>query len=259
MKKAILSMLAAGLSAATFAAANNDVLTFSTKGPDTYADGGTVLDGECYALVWVKDGCEFAGLTVSGDIADSVNNKLLLVAPCAAGGRCPTVMFEIDAEYAKGLAGGSYSVYLLDTRVTSASGEVKVAGVDSSGKLATVNGYGAVSSSAAVSTEGGVPVSKEGSDGKSGATGETIAAAAAIPAGRTQPKIKDVRVIGDKVFLTVEKIAGATIRVQGAGTANPAAFTQIGDDVATDSTPAEDVLIVRPAIGSSGFFRAINR
>ena len=209
MKKAIISMLAAALSTAVFAAANDVLLTFSTKGPDTYADGGTVLDGECYALVWVRNGSSFAGITVSGEMADPVNNRLLLVAPYARGGCCPTVMFEIAASIAKNLEDGTYSVYLLDTRVTAADGTKTVAGVNASGKLATVNGYGAVSTT--VKTKDGELASQEGCEEKSAATGESIAAAAALPA-KKQPKIKDVRVIGDKVYLTVEKIDGATIR-----------------------------------------------
>ena len=256
MKKAIISMFVAAIAAAGFAAADNDLLTFSTKGPDTYADGSTVLDGECYALVWVKDGSSFAGITVSGEMADPENNRLLLVAPYAFGGRCPTVMFEVDAALAKSLTGGTYSVYLLDTRVTDEAGNKKVAGVDASGKLATVNGYGSVAT--AIETKDGELASKEGCDEKSAATGESIAAAAALPANKQQPKIKDVRVIGDKVYLTVEKIAGATIRVQGAGSANPAAFTQMGADETADATK-EDMVIVRPATGSSGFFRVINK
>ena len=41
------------------------LITFSTKGPDTYLDGKTVMDGECYALVWTKNGAEFF-LSVNG-------------------------------------------------------------------------------------------------------------------------------------------------------------------------------------------------
>ena len=256
MKKAIISMLAAALSTAVFAAANDVLLTFSTKGPDTYADGSTVLNGECYALVWVRNGSSFAGITVSGEMADPVNNRLLLVAPYAYGGCCPTVMFEIAASIAKDLEDGTYSVYLLDTRVTAADGTKTVAGVNASGKLATVNGYGAVSTT--VKTKDGELASQEGCEEKSAATGESIAAAAALPANKTQPKVKDIRVIGDKVYLTVEKIAGATSRVQGAGSANPAAFTQMGADETADATSG-DMVIVRQATGSSGFFRVINK
>ncbi len=49
-----LSVLAASVSAC--AAVNDLVLTFSSTGPDRYQDGTQVLDGECYALVWLPSG-----------------------------------------------------------------------------------------------------------------------------------------------------------------------------------------------------------
>ena len=102
--------------ALAFGAANDTILTFSTQGPDTYGDGSTVLDGERYALVWVKDGAAFAGLTADcKPLADTT--KVIAVAPLAKGGRCPETVFEIDADYAETLKGGSFALYLLDTRV----------------------------------------------------------------------------------------------------------------------------------------------
>ena len=115
MKKLLFvaMMLAAGI---CLAAANDTILTFSTQGPDTYGDGSTVLDGERYALVWVKDGAAFAGLTADcKPLADTT--KVIAVAPLAKGGRCPETVFEIDADYAETLKGGSFALYLLDTRV----------------------------------------------------------------------------------------------------------------------------------------------
>ena len=115
MKKLLFvaMMLAAGI---CLAAANDTILTFSTQGPDTYGDGSTVLDGERYSLVWVKDGAAFAGLTADcKPLADTT--KVIAVAPLAKGGRCPETVFEIDADYAETLKGGSFALYLLDTRV----------------------------------------------------------------------------------------------------------------------------------------------
>ena len=61
------------------------LITFSTKGPDTYLDGKTVMDGECYALVWTKTGSTFAGLNADGTCVDPENNALVLAAPIAKG------------------------------------------------------------------------------------------------------------------------------------------------------------------------------
>ena len=81
MKKLLFTMVVAAFGAA-FGAANDTILTFSTQGPDTYGDGSTVLDGERYALVWVKDGTAFAAeVTVSlidllnpGDLVFTIRN-----------------------------------------------------------------------------------------------------------------------------------------------------------------------------------------
>lgn len=116
MKK-ILPIAFALVASLAFGKANDTVITFSTPGPDTYADGSTVLDGECYALVWTKDGATFGGLSVDCKPL-AATDKLVLVAPVAEAGRCPTTVFEIDADYAAAnYQGGSYSVYLLDTRI----------------------------------------------------------------------------------------------------------------------------------------------
>ncbi|MBQ8125761.1 MAG: hypothetical protein IJ173_07735, partial [Kiritimatiellae bacterium] len=60
MNKLLTAACALALSLAAFAAQNDALVTFSTKGPDCYADGTTVLDGECYALCWSKDFANFA-------------------------------------------------------------------------------------------------------------------------------------------------------------------------------------------------------
>ena len=62
MKK-ILIAASAIASALALTAAEYASVSFQTTGPDKYADGETVLDGECYALVWTADGV-FEGLNV---------------------------------------------------------------------------------------------------------------------------------------------------------------------------------------------------
>lgn len=105
-----------------FADAANTLITFSTPGPDTYADGATVVDGELYALVWTS-GEDFKGFTTEGEAVDPAQ-KVIYKAPLARGGRCPLTLFQIDS--AKAPKGGVYSVYLLDTR--GSAGKVIVTG-----------------------------------------------------------------------------------------------------------------------------------
>ena len=66
--------------------ADDTLITFSTNGaePDCYADGQPVMDGECYALVWSKDGV-FEGLKADGSAIDP-EDRILLVAPMARNG-----------------------------------------------------------------------------------------------------------------------------------------------------------------------------
>lgn len=98
---------------AVFADAANTLVTFSTVGVDYYADGKTaVVDGEWYALVWSPREV-FGGLTSAGQPAVE-GDRLLLAAPLASGGRCPTVVFQLDSKTAP--VDGNYFVILLDTR-----------------------------------------------------------------------------------------------------------------------------------------------
>ena len=129
MKKLMTMIGAVGLAFAATAAFDDALLAFSTVGPDKYADGTTVLDGECYALVWTKNGATFGGIAADGT-AVAETDEIVLLAPVAKGGRCPYVLFQIDSATADRLADGTYGVYLLDTRVAE-NGMTKPAGVKS--------------------------------------------------------------------------------------------------------------------------------
>ena len=135
MKK-ILMMLAMAATSAALAGQDNLLATFSTKGPDCYADGTVVKDGESYALVWTKAGAAFAGITVTGEaVGDQNLNRVLCVAPLAKGGRCPDVVVEVNKVVADLYAGaGTFSLHLLDTRKADGT---------PGGVEAGVNGFGA--------------------------------------------------------------------------------------------------------------------
>ena len=136
--KRVVMMMAMAVGLTSFAAQNDKLITFSTPGPDRYADGSTVVDGECYALVWVKDGATFGGFNFDGTVCDTANNALAMIAACAEDGRCPGFLFQVPAADVEGkYAGGSFSVYLLDTRDSygrpSAVTDGKVARICASG------------------------------------------------------------------------------------------------------------------------------
>lgn len=100
-----------------FADAANVCIFFSTQGPDTYADGSTVVNGERYALVSVPKGQEFGGFNADCT-ATLASDKVLTVAPFAKGGRLPPTLFQADAADA---AGKDLKVFLLDTRTSATS------------------------------------------------------------------------------------------------------------------------------------------
>lgn len=114
MKK-IVSILAGLAAGAAFAVEQPEVqvVSFSSQGTDYYADGKTsVLDGECYALVWSKDGV-FEGIAGDGSPKDP-NDKVVYVGAFAKDGKCKYVEFHVANDYA---TEGKFDVWVLDTRV----------------------------------------------------------------------------------------------------------------------------------------------
>ena len=233
-------MIVAGL---CFSAANDTLITFSTPGTDRYADGTAVRDGECYALVWVKDGAEFAGIAADGTAVDSATSAILLSAPVAKDGRCPSVVFELDAALAKRYEGGAFSVYLLDTR--NAAGQVR--GIGTNGRAVAVNGYGKVGA------VGGAEEPKTDARFAAKGGGVAVVAKSAIPKDAPKPKIKAMKIQGGNVYLTVSGtlpcLQYRPERVALGGKAD----AEAGQSV--DGKAGEDVILVMPAKGDSGFFR----
>ena len=246
-KKSIaLLLLSLGITAVTFANSLGDArLSFSTKGPDRYADGSIVMDGECYALVWSQDG-NFEGFSADGECIDGFD-RIVLIAPVARDGRCPPVLFQIPEAEAEELKNGQYSVYLLDTRV--ASGETVRPCGTVNGKLALMNGYGAASANLAIS---GANSDKKAEEAETASGGQVASILSAVPADCTQPRIKAIRIEGDNVFLTVENLKGF-MRVRSGSDVSVSGAT----DAAVETTGGEDVTLVTRKPGNSGFFKVI--
>ena len=249
MKKLMTMIGVAGLAFAATAAIDDALLAFSTVGPDKYADGTTVLDGECYALVWTKNGATFGGIAADGT-AVAETDKIVLLAPVAKDGRCPNVLFQIDSAKADELADGTYGVYLLDTRVVS-NGTTKPAGIKN-GKLSLVNGYGLATKAtkAGKATAGGVTTAEE----KDSEGGQVVAAGAAAPKDLPQPKITSIKIEGDYVKLTVQNLPGF-MRVSSG--ADVSADDAQGAAQATDGKTDEVILYAPKAAAGSGFFKVI--
>ncbi len=172
MKKTIISLLAAVAATAVIAAENDTIVTFGTKGPDTYADGKTVLDGERYALVYADDA---SAVTIAADGAISGGTKVAVVA-LAKGGCLPTVGFQVSAKLIDNPVRDNFRLFLLDTRL--ADGVTLAPG---GSKPTAVNGFAPVE---------GAQVS--------------VTQISALPEGFTQPKFKKIDVLDDTVVLTIE-------------------------------------------------------
>ena len=245
-KKPIAFLLSIGIAAVAFANSVGDArLSFSTKGPDRYVDGSIVMDGECYALAWSKDG-NFDGFDANGECIDH-EDRVVLIAPVAKDGRCPPVLFQIPEAEAEELKNGQYAVYLLDTRV--ASGETVRPCGTVNGKLALMNGYGAASANLAIS---GANADKKAEESETALGGQVASILSAAPADCIQPRIKAMRIEGDNVFLTVENLGGF-MRVRSGSDVSVSGAT----GAAVETSGGEDVTLVTRKPGNSGFFKVI--
>ena len=231
----------------SFAGMNNVVITFSTKGPDRYADGSVVRDGEHYALVWTPSGAAFGGIGADGEAV--APSKIALSAPVATKGRCPQVKFELDETFvAKNYPGGTWGVYLLDTRryatdangvvLKDADGKDVVAGVG--GKA--VNGYGAVrttgsSQFVSASAAGTVRSEKPGE----------------IPEEGRNLRIRDIRLVGDNVHLYVSGTMSC-LRYGVRTGATPDALAAPADGDTQYGNDGDDMIIVTPKKDGARFF-----
>ena len=225
-----------------FAGRDNVVVTFSTKGPDKYADGSTVMDGERYALVWTPAGATFGGFCSDGSAV--APSKVAFSKPLAKDGCCPQTKFEIDEAWVKAnYPGGTWGVYLLDTRrfATDANGVIKAGEVASVGGDA-VNGYGVVSAQMSGSLLGA------STDGEL-----TSGLSSTIPENGRDFRIKDIKVVDGQVRLSVSNTKSC-MRYKVLEGEDPGALGAVdGERYGKDG---EDLEIVLPkkGDGNCGFY-----
>ena len=206
MKRAtrLVALTAGILLAVVGSAAENDaLLSFSTRGPDRYADGSPVGAGEVYALVWIRAGHAFAGVDLNGLPVDPENNAVLISQPLAKVkivqgeqvGFCPQTLFQVPASFADSHTDGEYALCLFDTRVQSENGLVP------SGEVGRVNGWGLVYDARIPCLSGGAKSAL-----RAGTHSGTVAdTPSAIPQGEDvpTPRITSIKVADGFVTLTV--------------------------------------------------------
>ena len=205
-----IALVYAMLSSATaFAGIEDKVLRFSTPGPDRYADGSIVADGECYALVWSPKGKTFSGFNADGTPVSS-RDLVVLAAPLAQNGKCIDSIFQVPADEYEELKDGEWAVCLVDTRMANGV----PAGVRDSMPV-RVNRWGFITDDVVIADAGSSrlrlaaggtrPVASDTTGGtRSGASGARANILSAVPPNLAPPRITDIAVGDGEVWLAVE-------------------------------------------------------
>lgn len=184
------------------------LLTMGTLGPDHYADGMTVLDGECYALVWQSRALEQVKFTMDGQVAGGADAAVLRILPLAKDGCCPKTVFAVEPSKLPKLVdrNGRLRLYLLDTRGYGADGRAVPRG--------------------AQAVQGSAPVTPlvEVAFAQSVGTDTALEFVASVLGGDVpRPRITHIEVLPTTVVLTVASTVGAV---------NYTAVDARGEDVA---------------------------
>ena len=248
LKTFALAALAA-LPCALFAGEANSILKFGTTGPDTYADGQTVvLDGECYALVWTKAGAAFGGVKVDGTAVDADNNMVVGIFPIAKDGKCPENYVEVEPSFAKKYGDGSFGLVLLDTRKSDGTVSVKDGKFDAEG--GRVNGY--VATNAKVELKEGVTVRTT----SKAVEPVAVASVSEIPGYLDQQcVITGIRTDKEFAYITVAGTNGKIDYGVSAGETADAAGTGKADKSVQAGADGAEITFKVPKQGLSGFFR----
>lgn len=243
MNKIVAFVGALSLVGLTYGAANDTVISFSTPGIDSYADGSRVLPGESYALVWTANGSTFGGLKADCQPV-SENDKLVMVAPLAKRGRCPVTVVEIDANDAKQYENGKFALYLLDTRTKGANGVVALASY--------VNGLPQVVNSVGATDAGKDFAAVDGVAGQMAATGAVKLGEIGVYTQVEAPQITAIEVKGAQIRIRVKGMSDVANYFVVPG-ATPGNFAPAMDATAD----AEGFTFDKPEDSDSTFYKVI--
>lgn len=228
MKKTI-AVLFALMTAAVFAGANDLLVMFYTPGPDKYADGTVVLDGESYSLVWTD--------------AEGAQTPVITV-PAAKDGKCNPILFTIDENDVSKYEGGTWGVYLLDSRdfAADASGKT-LAALDEKGYPSVVNVKAAV----------GEGIANAG--GKNSVMLNTgVAAGSYDLADIPTPQVTGIKIVGANVIVTVKNtvpFVGYTLQ-SGSDVSN---FAVPAGATSSSGNASGEIDLVTPKKDGAQFFK----
>lgn len=244
----------AGASAALCAAGaqNDPIYNFWTYGPDKYSDGSLVLKGERYVLVWAEDGVSEVTFNADG----TVNGGAIVevVRTENEDGSCHRYMFEVDVARMSDYPGGTWCVYLLDTRRWDANGNVSV-----SDELDIVNAAGIV--------DGSQVLLKPAGDYRPDKTklkeNPCVAATpSAVPEGTVDPVITDIRIDGAEVCVSATNtVPYIQYTLLSADAPDADKFEPAGSAPQTGAADLEGALEFRLPLSESGkaFFKVGRR
>lgn len=240
-----------------FGSIQDKLARFSTPGPDRYADGSIVRDGECYALVWSPKGATFAGFNADGT-AISANDRVVFAAPLALEGKCRDSLFQIPADEYAELEGGEWAVCLVDTRMANGV----PAGVKDNAPL-RVNRWGAVKSGVKIEPAGASQLmfaaspktrrllAATGDDSDDGVRAGVLSA---VPDSVLPPKITAFEVSDGVVRLTVtDTVPFLTYTLASGDKPNDLATDDAADRV--DGDTKAEISIETDAVKGSRFFK----
>ena len=237
------------LAQSAFAGLDDKVLVFSSSGTDRYADGSPVLDGECYALVWSPAGQAFAGFNADGTAA-SPADRVVLAAPLAKDGHCRECLFQVPAEEAAPLEGGTWSVCLVDTRTAAGV----PAGAEN-GVPKRVNRWCAVEGGVKVADASAQSVGSTGKPAARGVGGGVRATTLSeVPASTPSPVITAMEVAdGVAAFAVADTVSYLTYTVESSEELGGFSTDKYADKV--DGAPGAEIVLATDAPSDCRFFR----
>jgi|SRR5574344_935128 hypothetical protein len=234
MKKTI-SALFAMLAVGAFAGANDLLIMFSTPGPDMYADGSTVLDNECYALVWTA--------------TDGTQTKVLTV-PAAKDGKCVPVLFAVDEADKAKYVNGTWGVYLLDTRDFAKDPAGKtLAELDGKGQPQVVNVTAAVSDGIA---------QKSGFVSAQAKEGVTAGDYDLAKADVKSPTVTKIEVVGANIVVTVKDTVPFLAYTLRSGK-DVTSFSVPEGAVSANGAASGEIKLVTPKRDGAQFFKVTTK
>ena len=233
---------------------DDTVLVFSTPGPDRYADGSVVADGECYALVWSPAGKAFSGFQADGT-AVSPDDCVVLAAPLARDGRCPESLFQVPAEESAALEGGEWAVCLVDTR--RADG---VPAGTRDGAPLRVNRWGLVAGGVAARPAAATGLKfaapSQAPATRSAGTGVRAATLSAVPDTAPASVITAMEVADGAVALWVTNtVPYLTYTISSSATLRGFSRDKYADRIDGADDAEDEILIESDAYGESRFFK----